>query len=80
MDLKKFFEVSERGTQALIAKKIKAHQPDIYRWASKERPVPINKCYAIEQATNGLVTRKDLRPNDWHLIWPELVDKEVEPK
>lgn len=27
---------------------------------------------AIEQDTAGAVTRKDLRPNDWHLIWPEL--------
>jgi DNA-binding transcriptional regulator YdaS (Cro superfamily) len=27
---------------------------------------------AIEQATEGAVTRRDLRPDDWHLIWPEL--------
>lgn len=27
---------------------------------------------AIERATNGAVTRRDLRPDDWHLIWPEL--------
>jgi len=25
-------------------------------------------------ATNGQVTRRDLRPADWHLIWPELAD------
>jgi len=29
---------------------------------------------AIERATNGAVTRRDLRPDDWHLIWPELAD------
>ena len=29
-------------------------------------------CAAIERATVGAVTRKDLRPKDWHLIWPEL--------
>lgn len=28
-------------------------------------------CVAIERATDGKVTRKDLRP-DWDLIWPEL--------
>lgn len=28
----------------------------------------------IERATSGLVTRKDLRPDDWHLVWPELVE------
>lgn len=26
----------------------------------------------IENATGGTVRRWDLRPNDWHLIWPEL--------
>lgn len=34
-------------------------------------PSPVN-CVAIEQATGGLVTRRDLRPNDWASIWPEL--------
>lgn len=29
-------------------------------------------CVAIEKATAGAVTRRDLRPDDWHLIWPEL--------
>jgi len=31
---------------------------------------------AIERATNGLVTRRDLRPNDWWAIWPELAEQE----
>ncbi|EPI3744643.1 transcriptional regulator, partial [Neisseria gonorrhoeae] len=26
----------------------------------------------IEKLTGGAVNRKDLRPDDWHLIWPEL--------
>lgn len=26
----------------------------------------------IEQGTNGEITRKDLRPDDWAEIWPEL--------
>ena len=33
-------------------------------------------CVAIERATSGAVTRRDLRPDDWHLIWPELVTAE----
>lgn len=37
-----------------------------------ERGVPVEQCAAIEMATNGRVTRKDLRPNDWQSIWPEL--------
>lgn len=27
----------------------------------------------IEQATGGKVSRKQLRPDDWFVIWPELV-------
>lgn len=27
----------------------------------------------IEMASNGAVTRKDLHPNEWQEIWPELL-------
>lgn len=27
---------------------------------------------AVERETCGEVTRKALRPDDWHLVWPEL--------
>lgn len=26
----------------------------------------------VERASKGVVTRVQLRPDDWHLIWPEL--------
>lgn len=26
----------------------------------------------VELASSGRVTRKGLRPDDWHVIWPEL--------
>ncbi|WP_279212644.1 transcriptional regulator [Delftia acidovorans] len=29
-------------------------------------------CLAIERATEGQVSRRDLRPKDCHLIWPDL--------
>lgn len=28
----------------------------------------------IERATLAAVTRKILRPDDWHLVWPELAE------
>lgn len=33
-------------------------------------------CVLIERETGGAVTRRDLRPDDWWRIWPELVDDE----
>jgi DNA-binding transcriptional regulator YdaS (Cro superfamily) len=38
--------------------------------------VPIEHCVAIEKATGESVTRRDLRPDDWERIWPELVTAE----
>jgi DNA-binding transcriptional regulator YdaS (Cro superfamily) len=42
------------------------------------QPSPEN-CVAIEQATEGRVRRWDLRPEDWHRIWPELIGTEGAP-
>ena len=38
---------------------------------SGRRPDAAN-CVAIERATGGKVTRRDLRPDDFWLIWPDL--------
>jgi DNA-binding transcriptional regulator YdaS (Cro superfamily) len=43
-------------------------------WRDGEREVNPKVCVMIEQLTNGKVTRKDLRPNDWKQIWPELIE------
>lgn len=65
------------GTQAL-ADMIGVKFQTVHQWkivGSGGRPVPVERCVAIERATDGRVTRKDLRPDDWHLIWPELSEK-----
>lgn len=33
------------------------------------------RCVTIERATGDAVTRKDLRPQDWADMWPELAEK-----
>ena len=33
-------------------------------------------CVQIERASGGAVSRRDLRPDDWGDIWPELIDDE----
>ncbi|MFC4340965.1 transcriptional regulator [Cupriavidus numazuensis] len=73
MDLKTYLS-QERGRCLQLAKAIGAHQPDVSRWASGVRPVPKHFGLAIERATGGAVTRKDLFPTDWHVFWPELAE------
>lgn len=41
-------------------------------WRDGKRKLPAELCARIEGATGGQVTRRDLRPNDWLVIWPEL--------
>lgn len=62
----------KRGRQAALAKAIKAHAPDICRWADGTRPIPVAYGAAIEAATDGAVTRQEMFPSEWKAIWPEL--------
>lgn len=64
------------GSQSALAGLLGISLPAVNQWVKGLRPVPIEHCVAIEKATKGAVTRKDLRPNDWQAIWPELVKKQ----
>jgi DNA-binding transcriptional regulator YdaS (Cro superfamily) len=72
MHLKAFVSVS-RGRGAQLARAIGVHPVLVSQWAGGKREVPIEHCAAIEAATQGGVTRQELRPQDWPRIWPELV-------
>lgn len=74
MDLKTY--LAEHGKQALLAKHLVVSPTEVYQWKSGIRSVPAPHCPAIEQFTKGAVTRRELRPKDWHKIWPELVTAE----
>jgi len=63
------------GTSAL-ARILGRSASEISQWISGNRPVPLIAAAAIERATDGAVTRQDLRPHDWWLIWPELAEQQ----
>ena len=64
--------INHMGGVSKLADAIGVGQSAISNLVSRNgKPSPEN-CVAIEQATKKAVTRKDLRPDDWHLIWPEL--------
>lgn len=66
------------GGGAKLAAVLNVSAQAISNW--KERGVPLERCMAIELATNGAITRRDLRP-DWQAIWPELERrKKPQPK
>ena len=68
----------QRGRAAWLARAIGVSPVMISQWVSG-KPVSVTSALAIERATDGAVVRWDLRPTDWHLIWPELVGTEGAP-
>lgn len=57
--------VAACGGQAALAKAIGVSPAMVYQWLTGRRPVPAERCAAIETATEGNVTRADLRPDLW---------------
>ncbi|MCL7938799.1 helix-turn-helix domain-containing protein [Halomonas sp. ATCH28] len=60
-------QVSSTGTTRAYLKQIGyGHKP-----ASPEIAV------RVEAATEGAATRRSLRPDDWHVLWPELLTSDT---
>jgi DNA-binding transcriptional regulator YdaS (Cro superfamily) len=77
MNLNQF--LSSRMSAAELARRMSLSAVLISQWRNGVRPIPVERCAAIELATGGLVARWDLRPADWHLIWPELAERPDAP-
>lgn len=59
------------GSLSELARDIGVSRATLNQW-KKRGEVPVRYCVQIEQLSNGAISRKDLRPKDWQLYWPEL--------
>lgn len=59
-----------------LAGAIGVGQSVISNWRARGTLPDAIYCVAIERATQGAVTRQDLRPDDWQKIWPEIAEKD----
>ena len=73
MDINTYLSNTE--TAASLARKLGISPVLVSQWRNGIRPIPIERCPDIERATEGAVTRRDLRPDDWQRIWPELAEQ-----
>jgi DNA-binding transcriptional regulator YdaS (Cro superfamily) len=62
------------GNMSSLAAKLGVTKAAVWQWKKDGRKVPLEHCVSIERATKGTVTRRELRPDDWQDIWPELVE------
>jgi DNA-binding transcriptional regulator YdaS (Cro superfamily) len=59
--LEKAVEIA--GSQAELARRLGKKQAHIWNWLHRDKQVPAECVLAIESATDGAVTRYDLRPD-----------------
>lgn len=74
MNLKTYIGSAKRGTATRLAASIGVSISYLSQMASGAAPISAERCVVIERATNGAVSRRDLRPDDWQDIWPELAE------
>ncbi|WP_269449076.1 transcriptional regulator [Massilia endophytica] len=71
MNLKTYI-ASERGRASTLAAALGVSPSYLSQMASGKTPISPERCVAIWHFTCGVVTRQELRPDDWMRIWPEL--------
>jgi len=71
---------SERGRGVALAAALDISASYLSQLAAADANVSPARCVEIERATAGDVRRWHLRPDDWHLIWPELIGSKGAPK
>ncbi len=66
MDLKTYLE--EHGvTQSELARRVGVTPGMVWQWINGHRPVAAEKVIPIEQATDGVVQRHEIRPDIYPL-------------
>jgi len=70
----------KRGQHARVAREVGVASAYLSQMASRIRPVPPALVPALVLACEGRVECWDLRPQDWHLIWPGAVGRPGAPE
>jgi DNA-binding transcriptional regulator YdaS (Cro superfamily) len=64
------------GGSKVVAQKLGLSYQMVQLWKiGKRKPTPTHGAQ-IELLTGGVVTRRDMFPDCWHEVWPELVGQQ----
>lgn len=78
MKLKEYLTNIESASS--LSARLKVPNVSVSNWANGKRPIPIRWMPIIEKETNGQVSRKDLCPDNWKTLWPELAQSQNKSK
>ena len=77
MELKTYLAAMSTDAREDFSKRCGTTRGHLQNVAYGYRPCSPAIASAIEKATAGEVTRKELRPDDWSAIWPELAKRKA---
>ncbi|EBZ7585875.1 hypothetical protein EHB58_09580 [Salmonella enterica subsp. enterica serovar Hull] len=69
MQLKSYIASLDRGGVSKLAVQVGVTVSFLSQMSSGYARIPPSRALSIEIATNGLVTRQELLPNDWQRYW-----------
>jgi DNA-binding transcriptional regulator YdaS (Cro superfamily) len=71
-ELRPFLNAMPTGEQVAFARRCGTTIGYLRKALSTGAALGERLCVSIERESSGAVTRRDLRPDDWREIWPEL--------
>ena len=71
--------IDRLGGTAAVARRIGAQPASVPEWLKKRFPDSRLIELGAEIHRAGIMPRWDLRPTDWHRIWPELIGTDGAP-
>lgn len=80
MDLKTYLSAKTKEEREEFAAKCESTLGHIQNVMYGIRPCAADLAVHIFRESDGLVTRWELRPLDWHKFWPELIGSEGAPE
>jgi len=71
LKLKSWLKTNGKTGKALAAH-LGVPQSFVSKIANGDKPIPVDRMAQIEVFTSGELTRQEMCPDRWHIIWPEL--------
>lgn len=68
--------IEAAGGPSVVARRLKVSVQAACFWRDGERLFPEKHGAELESACGGKYTRKDMWPDEWQTIWPELSEAE----
>lgn len=81
MEIDNYLRKPDAPSPAAFAGRLGVSCDQLRQWRfayNNRRPGP-EMCVVIERESDQEIRRWDLRPDDWHRIWPELIGAEGAP-